>query len=152
MHLRSGRNLAIPIADKDSSPPKAVPYLVGYINCRDAFIDKFNGYVKENELPENQNFIGNITYCGNLFGLIRDNLSLILSPEFNVSSPFNVSGRFKSIVHENIDQLRKEISIATLEHLLEDEVFDVENIRAAIAKTNIAVEALAKQFENLEKA
>ena len=152
MHLRSGRNLALPIANKESSPPKAVPYLVGYINCRDAFIEKFKGYAKEHELPENQNFIGNITYYGNLFGLIRDNFSLIVSPEFNVPSAFNVSGRFKSIAYEKIDHWRKEISISTLKHLLENEVFDVENIRVAIAKTNIAVEAVATQFENFDKA
>ena len=153
MHLRSGRNLALPIDTKDSSVPKAVVKmqysnfdLVTYINRRDAFIAKFKGYAKEHELPENQNFIGSIIYYGNLFGLILDNFSLI------VSSRFDVSGRFKSTVREKIDHWRKEISIAALKHLLEDEVFDVENIRAAIAKTNIAVEAVAKQFEDFNKA
>jgi hypothetical protein len=148
MHLRSGRNLALPIDVKDSSPPKAVdvPKSSSSINTRDAFAAKFKSYAKEHELPENQNFIGSITYFGSIFGLIHDNFSLVVSPGFDVS------GRFKTSIIDRIQYWRKEISISTLKHLLEDEVFDVENIRAAVAKTNAVVEAVAKQFEDFNKA
>jgi hypothetical protein len=146
MHLRSGRNLALPSVAKDSPAPKCSSFdRVDYINRRDVFTAKFKSCAEEYSLPGNDNFIGNITYFGNIFGLIHDNFSLISSPRFDVL------GRFKTITIQKIHYWRKEIGDKVLKHLLEDEVFDAENIRAVVAKTNTAVEAVAKQFESLCK-
>jgi hypothetical protein len=147
MHLRSGRNLALPSVSKDSPAPKCSSFdRVEHINLCDVFTAKFKSYAEEYSLHGNDNFIGNITYFGNIFGLIEDNFSLVASPRFDVL------GRFKTITIEKIHYWRKEIGDKVLKHLLEDEVFDAENIRAALAKTNAAVEAVAKQFESLGKA
>jgi hypothetical protein len=100
----------------------------------------------EYSLPGNDNFIGSITYFGRIFALIGDNFSLVASPEFDVS------GRFKATALQKIQYWRNEIGAKVLKHLLEDEVFDTENIRAVVGKTNAAVEAVAKQFENLSMA
>jgi hypothetical protein len=148
MHLRSGRSLHLPNAVNDSPPPKAVdvPKSSSSINTRDAFAAKFKSYAVEYSLAGNDNFISSITYFGIIFGLIHDNFSLVVSPGFDVS------GRFKTSIIDRIQYWRKEIADKVLKHLLEDEVFDVENIRAAVAKTNAVVEAVGKQFETLGKA
>jgi hypothetical protein len=141
MHLRSGRSLPLPSDIKDSPVPKCPSLeLSSSINGCDAFTAKFKSYATEYSLPENANFIGSITYFGNIFGLIHDNFGLVASPEF---------GRFKTTTLQKIQYWRKEIGDKVLKHLLHDDVFDTENIRAALVKTNAAVEAVAKQFENL---
>ena len=146
MQLRSGRSTtsitkAIPAPFENKKFFKKADQ---QLTSRNIFAAKMKECLTIHELPENQNFIGDINFFGQTFELILEHFDNLKSYDF--------TGRLIPTIKGRIAHWRTELPSKLLNRVLTNSIEDVEKTFEAIRKSNAVVEAVAKKFESLGKA